>query len=88
MRGFRGLSGVGTREITKERLLRHGSVAISARGKIFQLPEVWPPPGYVSDQYINNIPVPGISIELSSKLILCGLSKLKSVILYATKNQS
>ena len=35
MRGFRGLSGVGTREITKERLLRHGSVAISARGKIF-----------------------------------------------------
>ena len=44
MRGFRGLSGVGTREITKERLLRHGSVAISARGKIFQLPEVWPGP--------------------------------------------
>ena len=44
MRGFRGLSGVGTREITKERLLRHGSVAISARGKNFQLPEVWPGP--------------------------------------------
>ena len=32
-----------------------------------------------SNQYINNIPVPGISIELSSKLILCGLSKLISV---------
>ena len=55
VRGFRGLSGVGTREITKERLLRHGSVAISARGKIFfsflrcGLGHLWPPPGYASD---------------------------------------
>ena len=54
MRGFRGLSGVGTREITKERLLRHGSVAISARGKIFQLPEVWPgPPVHVATPWLR-----------------------------------